>query len=148
VPSSTLDVSKFVDRAGLGVVSFRPKVGPGNGGSYGYVWWCGANGYSAYGQFTKEMLQEVFRQLDRSEPRLAFFRETLGLPASFTECNILYIRNYDENPSRRSCYYVFLKTIEDGILFNLLLEQALGHLVEDRMDDSMYFGFYNRRLKS
>lgn len=148
--STTVNVNPFVN---LGVVSYRPKVGRGNGGSYGFTWWYGREGYALQGNFEWEMLNRVFNRLKEFHAgtiedgaltkRHKFLIALLGLKPQFTECNVLRIRDRDENPMSKRVYYVYAKTIEDGILFNIMLETVLS--ADD--DDERYFSFYYKALQ-
>lgn len=148
-------VSKVWKYTPIGVTSYRPKVGRGNGGSYGFTWWFGQQKYAGYGSYTIDTILRVLDEasayfsgdLRRVSARHKHVLAMIGSPKSFAECNVLYIRDRDDNPSRRNLYHVFLKAPEDLVIFNLMLERVLGRTVayhdRDEKEYSFFLGYYS-----
>ncbi len=132
--------------ARFGVTTSKPKVGPGNGSSYGYCHHMKQEGYVGYAYMEHQTVEDVFVRLDAKrlsdERRRWIFEHILKGKNTFTDCHMLYLWDTRDNPRNRKKNYVFLKTYDDAILFKLFLDETKPEIwKEDRIGEP-FFGFH------
>lgn len=114
--------------AALGLTSVKPKVGVGNGSSYGYCYHMRrVENFAGYALTEKQTLDDVLERIESrrlTSPRSLHLLEMIGGEIKFEDCNTLYLWDRDDNPRCRRKYYCFLKTPRDVAIFKIFLDET------------------------
>ena len=139
---------KMVELFGdLGIISVKPKVGPGNGSSYGYVYHLRrVEPHAGYAKMEHLVAFNILSRLAagvlKNERNRWLHQNFFGSRTQLVNCNTLYLWDARDNPNSRDRYYFFFTSLDDLAIFNFFLTETDPKLWNEEYGRRPYLGSF------
>lgn len=111
----SIPLEKMAYRTPSGLVSYKPKLGRGNGNSHSYCNYFKRNGYSGYVRMGHYLFRYVVQQANERDITLA--------------ANILFMREPKDNIKEIRNYYMFFEDVGTAFIVKTFISEAPCHSI-------------------